>query len=161
MRIVLNPQLRLIMEQGADRRRENLLTSDEVGLIIPDEYGDASFRDICLAYHNGPEEHYGNRLFRISQAHAAYMPLHYVFLFPHGDTGWHWDMRLQQQHRQRTYVRLPQRAFDRYRLHTRQQFVALFYGQRLFQQYLVDAWAACDQNKLLTCAGKVSYDSCC
>ena len=23
----------------------------------------------------------------------------------------------------------------------------LFYGKRLFQQYLVDAWAACDQNK--------------
>lgn len=31
---------------------------------------------------------------RISQTHAAYMPTHYVLLFPHGTYGWHWGMRL-------------------------------------------------------------------
>lgn len=86
-RIIFNPQLRLVVEQGADRRRENLPTSDEVALIIPDEYGDRCFRDICLAYRSGPEAQDGDRLHRISQTHAAYMPLHYVLLFPSGDLG--------------------------------------------------------------------------
>ena len=58
-RIVLNPQLRLILEAGADRRRENLPTSDEVAVIIPDEYSDASFRDIVLAERCGPDHDVG------------------------------------------------------------------------------------------------------
>ena len=36
-RIILNPQMRLVLEEGADRRRENLPTSDEVAVIFPDE----------------------------------------------------------------------------------------------------------------------------
>jgi hypothetical protein len=38
---------------------------------------------------------------------------------------------------------------NRYRLHLRiDEPKTIFQAQRLFQQYLVDAWAACDQNKL-------------
>ena len=36
-RVVLNPQLQLIFESGADRRRCNLPTSNEVAMIIGDE----------------------------------------------------------------------------------------------------------------------------
>ena len=41
--------MRLIMESGADRRRENLPTSDEVAVILADEFDGASRRDIVLA----------------------------------------------------------------------------------------------------------------
>ena len=41
--------MRLILEASANRRCENLLMSNEVAVIIPDEYGNASFRDIMLA----------------------------------------------------------------------------------------------------------------
>ena len=42
-----------------------------------------------------------------------------------------------------------QLAFYRFRLHTRvDEPTTLFHGQRLFQQFVVDAWAVCDQNKL-------------
>ena len=40
--------MRLIVELGADRRRENLPTSNEVTAIILDEYTDASRRDLIL-----------------------------------------------------------------------------------------------------------------
>ena len=53
-RIIFNPQMRLVLEAGADRRRENLPTSDEVAAIIPDEYGDPSCRNIVLAERDGP-----------------------------------------------------------------------------------------------------------
>ena len=46
LRIVLNPQMRLIMKAGADRRRSNLPISDEIAGIIPDEYGEPCKRDI-------------------------------------------------------------------------------------------------------------------
>jgi hypothetical protein len=86
-RVILSPQMRLVLEAGADRRRENLPTSDEVAVILPDEYAEPSFRDIILAYRPiaGEPPQYN----RISSTHAAYLPLHYVLMFPHGDTGWH------------------------------------------------------------------------
>ena len=48
-RLILNPQLRLVVERGADLRRENLPTADAVSMILPEEYGSAGFRDIVLA----------------------------------------------------------------------------------------------------------------
>ena len=85
--------MRLILEAGANWRRKNLLISDEVAVIIPDEHGNASFRDIVLAERCMPNKPL--RYCRINLAHAAYMPLHYVLLFPRGDTGWHWGLRLR------------------------------------------------------------------
>lgn len=147
VRILLNPQLCLIMESGADKRRENLPTSNEVALIIADEYNKAGCRDIVLARRSVE----GDAQFTsINPNHAAYMPLHYVLLFPHGDLGWHWALQLRNEAGKRKQLRLPQRAFYRYRLHVRHNdFPTLFHAQRLFQQYIVDAWAVCDQNALV------------
>ena len=52
-RVVFNPQMRLVVEAGADRRRKNLLTSDEVTAIILDEYTAASRRDLILTVRKG------------------------------------------------------------------------------------------------------------
>ncbi|KAH8144449.1 uncharacterized protein LAJ45_11579 [Morchella importuna] len=111
VRMLLNLQLRLVMEHGADKRRENLPTSNEVAAIIPDEYGDSGFRDIVLA-HKNPDV---NRQFSvIDPNHAAYMPLHYVLLFPNGENGWHWGLRLRDELNRRKNLRLQQREFYRY-----------------------------------------------
>lgn len=146
IRIILNLQMRLLLEEGADRRRNNLPTADEVAIIISDEYDRASFRDIVLACRQSEND---APIFQnISSTTAAYMPLHYVLLFPCGDLGWHWALRLHDPNNLRKNSRITQRTFYRYMLHTRHNIDAfLFRGGRLFQQYLVDAWAACDQNK--------------
>ena len=143
LRIILNPQLKLIIETGADKRHENLPTSNEVAMIIPDEYDVAGSRDIILADRNG------NGFGTINPNHAAYMALHYVFLFQYGEHGWHWALQLQNvEQNQRT--RLSQRAYYRFGLHIRyEEPKTLFCAECLFQQYIVDAWAVCDQNKLL------------
>lgn len=36
--VILNPQMKLLLELGADCRCRNLPTTDEVAIIIPDEY---------------------------------------------------------------------------------------------------------------------------
>ncbi|RPA99496.1 hypothetical protein L873DRAFT_1738466, partial [Choiromyces venosus 120613-1] len=77
--IVLNPQLQLIVESGADKRRCNLPTSNEVAMIIGDEYAESGFHDIILASRGNNNE---SRFFTINGNHASYMPLHYVLFFP-------------------------------------------------------------------------------
>lgn len=126
------------MEVGADRRRENLPTSNEVAAIIIDEYDKPCERDIFLTERvNGIN---GTSMKRISQNHAAYMPLHYVLLFPHGDKRWHWGLRIDANSRQRIKNRLCQRAFYRYRLDMRRNEFSILHNLcRLFQQYIVDA----------------------
>jgi Helitron helicase-like domain at N-terminus len=127
------------MEEGTDRRRYNLPVADEVAVIIPQERSDPGYPYYILQLRVGDES--GPALTRINQNHPAYMPL----LLPRGDPGWHSGLRLNGD----AEDRLPQRAYYRYVLHDRRgQFSTLIRAGQLFQQYLCDAWAVCDQNKL-------------
>jgi hypothetical protein len=103
-RVLLNPQMRLILESGADRHRENLPTSNEVTVLIPDEYTDASCRNlvltVCKAGRKRPQMHTVNVIY------AAYIPLYYVLLFPYGDPGWHYELQLQDRTGTRQRIRL-------------------------------------------------------
>ena len=134
-RLILNPQLRLVVERGADRRRENLPTADEVAIILPEEYGSEDFRDIVLTRRvNG--ENVGNSFTLINPNHALYLPLHYVLVFLYGEQGWHWGRRLVSPEDKE----LKQRTYYRFRLHRRlNEPSTLFRAQRLFQQFVVDA----------------------
>jgi len=112
-------------------------------MIIPTEYSGTRFPDIVLAKRAAN----GNAGFStIDDNHAAYMPLHYVLLFPSGQLGWHWALQLQNQNGRRQITRLSQRTFYRFRLYTcLDETLLLFLTPRLFQQYLVDAWASSDK----------------
>jgi hypothetical protein len=82
--------MRLILEASANYCRENLLISNEVAVIILDEYSNTGFRDIMLAERGTPNK--PPRYFRINLAHAVYIPLYYVLLFPYGNTSWYWGL---------------------------------------------------------------------
>src|SRR5438876_6104107 len=124
----------LMLEAGANHHHHNLPTSDEVALIIVDEYGEPCSCDIILTYHDSTS------LFRIDPNHAAYMLLHYVLFFLHGEAGWHWGLELLNTNRARMRTCMTQRAFYQYCLYTYEHsFNMLFRGGRLFQQYIVDA----------------------
>jgi len=142
-RLILNPQLRLVVERGADRRCENLPTADEVSMILPEVYGDQGMRDIVLARTLDEEDVESFTL--INPNHAVYLPLHYFLLFPNRELGWYWGRTLANKRDKR----LTQRSFYRFCLHTRaDEPTTLFHAQRLLQQFVVDAWAVFDQNKL-------------
>ena len=85
--IILNLQMRLILEADTDWHYKNLLTSNKVAVIILNEYSDASFRDIVLIERHAPNKQLWYSC--INLTHAAYILLHYILLFPCGDTGWH------------------------------------------------------------------------
>jgi len=135
------PSMRMELITGRDRRTQNLPTSNEVAMIIPNEISTETFRDIRVYLRNSTQQY---TYTTISQTHALYMPSHYTLLFPNGEMGWNWGLRLTNGE-----DRLKQRMYYRFRLHQRyNEYPIIFKAGRLFQQYLVDIWAICDQTKL-------------
>lgn len=71
------------------------------------------------------------------------MPLHYVLLFPHGELGWkpeikQWDVKNKRP----ASERLTQLQFYNYHLFERPtEYSTILRGGKLFQEFLVDAWA--------------------
>jgi len=103
------PSARIELIAGNDRRTENLPTNNEVAVVVPNETSAATFRDIRVYLRNSDSAH---PYTTISQTHGLYMPLHYTILFPHGDIGWNWGMRLANGDK------LTQRAYYRYTFNT-------------------------------------------
>jgi hypothetical protein len=135
--------VRLRVAPGVHSRRGNLPTADEVAVILPGDQSQMQARDIILRKRDG-------LLLRISNLHPAYTPLYYVLLFPHGENGWHPDLRQEgQEGDDDNPRRLTQTRYVAYRLQVRQnEFSTILRGGRLFQRYLVDMWASEDQNRL-------------
>ena len=155
-------KIALRFDEGTDRRRYNLPTAaaaNEIAVIIPgdgDQPQDA--RDIILYRRHGPP------LQHISEMHPMYLSLHYVLLFPTGQLGWHkrmlrvnaddedeednpLDNAEQTASRKRKYV--TQLEWFRYRLFTRRDESShLFMAGKLFQEFIVDAWAITEQSRL-------------
>ena len=138
--------LRLHAERHQDLRRYNLPNeNEEVAAIIPGDGSEerSNHRDIILHLRGGG-------LKRISHLHPSYSSLHYVLLFPYGEDGWHTDIPSQPgpQGQQRS-PKVSQRAYYAHHLHARLGIQpALFWGGKLFQQYVVDSWASIEQNML-------------
>ncbi|RFU24484.1 hypothetical protein B7463_g11855, partial [Scytalidium lignicola] len=143
-RLTLNPRMELVVEGAYHQGRINLPSSDEIAAIIPEETGSYKSRDIVLTSRNNAGGE--SNLTRIPVSHLAYMPLHYVLFFPYGDYGWGYNMELQGRRRGK---RLTLQKWYQHRLHTRKdQFSSIFYGGRLFQQYIVDAFVTVETTRL-------------
>jgi len=95
----------------------------------------------------------GGRLERISQNSPSYAALHYVLLFPKGENGWHPRIPIrgaqlreqgenarQRDGEERAYSQVvSDTCYYAYRLHVRDgSQPPLFYGRKLFQQFVVD-----------------------
>jgi hypothetical protein len=87
------------MEYGADQRRENLPVADEVALLLLGEENDRPRREIILTAR--PARDVLNQvesLYRIPYTHSLYHILHYVLLYPFGEPGRDFLMRLLDFH---------------------------------------------------------------
>jgi hypothetical protein len=85
---------------------------------------------------------------RINEGHPAYLPLHYVLLFSYGELGWHEGL-IHITHGNEHKKRLSQQDFYAFQSFSQKnEFSTILHGGRLFQQFLVDAWASTEQNTL-------------
>ena len=162
-------QVILHLDPTTDRRRYNLpVAENELALILPGD-GDIHTdpRDIVIRKQGGG-------LQRISELSPLYQPLHYVLLFPYGEPGWHNGMKLnvdhdnepaqnnadnepvqndsdgeamQQTPKKRTKLSLIE--YTAFRLHPRlNESNHIFRAGMLFQEFMVDMWAAAEQERL-------------
>ena len=131
--------IQLTVNRNCDQRRYNLPTSDEIAVIVPgDGTQSHGYRDIVVHLQDGP-------LRRISDGSAIYECLQYPLLFIYGEDGYHYDLQMSPTKEDR----LSQTDYVAYRIqHRPGEFSLLLRAGRLFQQYLVDMWAAADQNRL-------------
>jgi hypothetical protein len=157
----------LRFDKSCDRRCYNLPTaaSKEIAVILPgSEDQPQGDRDIILRKKDGS-------LMQIDQRHPFYVSLHYVLLFPTGQLGWHPRIEYKagemvpdagelepndgennegqgQPSKKRKYI--TQTEYFSYRLHPRMgESNHIFRAGKLFQEYIVDAWALCEQARLL------------
>ncbi len=153
-------KLRLIASRTKDAYWYNVPPVDEVAtLMVGDGFEVVDRRDVIVAQQTGPFQ-------RISELHVGYMALHYPLLFPYGEDGWHpnilfngvvvqdVDVDLDEDHaeeseHQRKHHNVTMAEFYGYRLqHWNTNGIALLWGGRLRQQYVVDVYAVVEQNRL-------------
>nr|XP_011463708.1 PREDICTED: uncharacterized protein LOC101292992 [Fragaria vesca subsp. vesca] len=135
----------ILGRQQNDSRQYELPTNDEVaGLIVGDIGEFNSNRDIIIQSNDG-------NLKRIFKFHPKYMSLQYPLLFPYGEDGYRHDLTLQPTASElgRQNMKLTMIKFVCYQIHDRQNDSStLLKGGRLFQQYLVDAYATVEEDRL-------------
>jgi hypothetical protein len=150
-------KLCLIASRTKDARQYNVPTADEVAaLMVGDGSKAVNRHDVVLAQQAGLFQ-------RISELHVGYMVLHYPLLFPYGEDGWHLniilngvvaDADLDEDHAgeyelQRKHYNVTMAEFYGYRLqHRDTDGIVLLRGDRLRHRYIVDAYAAIEQNRL-------------
>ena len=83
--------MEIVVQEGADLRRENLPVANEVTAIIPNVAENDRWRDIILAERR-PEDGGTTSYNRIHGKHPAYLSLAYPLMFPYGDDGY--DIRI-------------------------------------------------------------------
>ncbi|XP_026421704.1 uncharacterized protein LOC113317787 [Papaver somniferum] len=136
-------QVSLHFNENSDKRRYNLPAVEEVSIIVPEKPSDVTAtRDILLHLKDG------SGFTRIDECHPAYLPLHYVLLFPYGELGWSTELA-QWDGKNYTDTRLSHMQFFDYRLFERKsEYSTILRGGKLFQEFLVDVWASTEQNRL-------------
>ena len=86
VQLIISPQMQLIIKEDSDQCYINLLTINELAVILPDEYDKACFWDIVISPCQSED---GQHCFScVHPSYAAYMPLQYPLLFPHDNSSW-------------------------------------------------------------------------
>jgi hypothetical protein len=150
--------IRLLASRVHDPRRYNAPTVEEIGALIVGggDLSTANGRDIVLQTTHGTFQ-------RIPTLHVSYSPLHFVLLFPDGRDGWHPDIPLQGFERngeafiaedvdavtgRNGSMRVTQLDYYAYMLQMRANETWILRAGKLLQQFMVDAWACVEQNRL-------------
>ncbi|ONK71066.1 uncharacterized protein A4U43_C04F4350 [Asparagus officinalis] len=136
--------LRLIENRNRGLSNYNRPQADDIAvLMLGDEFEENKGRDIII-------KHKKKGFQRITELHPSYMPLQYPLLFPYGEDGWH--MGLQNHNlngKNRKRKKMSMKDYYAYRLQQRTtEATTLLQGGRLLQQFIVDAYAAVEEECL-------------
>ncbi|XP_071697343.1 uncharacterized protein [Rutidosis leptorrhynchoides] len=137
-------QLRLLGNRPSSRQYNTPHVSEVAALVMSDFGQSTTSRDIIVNKKNSAPK-------RISELHQLYMALQYPLLFPYGETGYHEEIPYYNNNGTRKTNRgfLTMREYYCYKIQQREtEATTLLRGGRLFQQYLVDAYTAIEEQRL-------------
>ncbi|CAL8992823.1 unnamed protein product [Prunus brigantina] len=138
-------KITLLGRQPNGNKQYEQPTCDEIGGLIVGDIGlFDSNRDIVIEFKDGG-------LKRITKLNPKFMSLQYPILFPYGEDGYTPDLKWNNGYKGRESKRgrIPMRAFIAYQIQERApQLDTLLKGGRLFQQFLVDAYATLEEDRL-------------
>ena len=130
VQLMISSQMHLIMKAESNECHTNLLTANEMMVILPNEYDQACFCDIVICSHHteGAQQGFSHVHF----SHATYIPLQYPLLFSYSDPGWTWTLWLHRQDEQISRVNMSQQMYYHYHLfRCSNQVTVLSYVQKL------------------------------
>ncbi|GKB16804.1 DNA helicase PIF1/RRM3 [Tanacetum coccineum] len=140
----VNVELHLLSERTSSKQY-NAPTVAEVAALITNEFGDREpTRDIVVCQKDSPPK-------RISKLHPSHIALQYPLLFPYGEEGYHEQIPYHTNKGKRKTARdyFTMKEYYAYVIQYRKdQWTTLHRGGRLFQQYLVDAFTAIEEQRL-------------
>ncbi|XP_050380064.1 uncharacterized protein LOC126797485 [Argentina anserina] len=135
----------ILAPQSRDNKQYERPTNDEIGGLVVGDIGEFdSNKDIIVQSTDG-------NLRRISKIHPKYMSLQYPILYPYGEDGFDINLLLEPVvgKEDKEPDKMSMRSFITYYLHDRNNSMnTVLKGGRLFQQFLVDAYATVDENRL-------------
>ncbi|GJZ08213.1 ATP-dependent DNA helicase PIF1 [Tanacetum coccineum] len=141
----VNFELHLLSERKTSARQYNTPTVSEVAALITNDFGDGiATRDIVVDSKDGGPK-------RISELHPSYMALQYPLLFPYGEDGFHEEIPYHNNAGSRKTKRgfVSMKEYYAYIIQQRSnQANTLLRGGRLYQQFLVDAYTAVEEQRL-------------
>jgi len=138
-------RLRLLHDRSKAAPQYNAPTGSEIAaLIVGDFLEEKKSPDIII-------QDRGGGLRRISNLHSNYMALQYPVLFPYGEEGFKLGIKYSHTGTLRVKSRGEVTMLEYYAFRLQQrscEATTLLCGNRLFQQYIADAFASVEENRL-------------
>ncbi|GKB35535.1 hypothetical protein Tco_0880477 [Tanacetum coccineum] len=139
------PEFKVKLYNVVGTRRYELPTPETIGAIV---FGGTSITetefDLIVEEHSRIPQ-------RVNKLHPCYMSLQFPLLFIYGEEGYHKDMKLVNipTHSGSAAKRMTMNMYYAYQIHDRlNHYNLLPRGGKLFQQYVVTAYCAVEQNRL-------------
>ena len=128
------------------QRKYDLPEANEVGAIIPTHESTSKNRELTLAIRIKKDGTTIQKLQKISQFHAFYDALHYVLLYPSGESGWEIGLNTLRSTKGNHLTLL---QYYRFKLFDRKgKYGMLLFSGRLYHQLIVDAWVKIEEQRL-------------
>ncbi|GJR20076.1 DNA helicase [Tanacetum coccineum] len=139
------PEFKVRLYNVLGTRQYELPTAKTVGAIVFIGASDTENEfDLIVEEHSRLPQ-------RVNKLHPCYMSLQFPLLFIYGEDGYHKDMKLANVLGQSTKgdKRMSMNMYYSYQIHDRlNHYSLLLRGGKLFQQYIVTAYCAIEQNRL-------------
>ncbi|GJZ93344.1 hypothetical protein Tco_0665409 [Tanacetum coccineum] len=136
------PEFKVKLYNVVGTRRYELPTPETIGAIVFGGITETEF-DLIVEEHSRIPQ-------RVNKLHPCYMSLQFPLLFIYGEEGYHKDMKLVNipTHSGSAAKRMTMNMYYAYQIHDRLNHYNLPpRGGKLFQQYVVTAYCAVEQNR--------------